>query len=201
MEKQAAKKEGAKKKKQKLEDSESSDEDEEILYGDSSDEERPEQEEGKLFPPENDTDGCKYLHTVWDELNPPVEENPLKGKVFAFIYYDPKGKPHLYVGRMLNRFLEDENGPAKEFLIESFKKATTATSIILEETPSHLAKDIATFRASDIICGPLEATLMSGPTGRTGGKWKIPSYPLCVETFEIVKKLEREEEYKRVFPL
>lgn len=140
------------------------------------------------------------MHTVWEELNPPVEEKHLQGKVFALVYEDDKNKPHLFVGRILNRFLEDEKGPAKEFQIECFKKAATSTSTILEETPKHLHKDVAVYPTYDIVCGPLNANILAGPTGRGGSKWSVPQYPKCCQTFNIVKSLKRREEYERVYP-
>jgi len=94
----------------------------------------------------------------------------------------------------------DDQGPTTELKIESFKKASTSTSTIIEEVPGHLDKDEAIYPVHDIICGPLEATILSGPTGRGAGKWNIPQYLLCVKTFEIVKHLKRKEEYQRLLP-
>ena len=167
----------------------------------SSDESRPEHDEISLFPPKNDHDAYTYLHSVWEELNPPVEERDLQGKVFAVVYKDERNKAYLFVGRILNRFLEDANGPAKEFQIECLKKAEISTSTILEETPKHLHKDIALYPAYDIICGSLNANILAGPTGRGGSKWSITQYPKCSQTFDIVKKIRRREEYERLYPI
>ena len=99
-------------------------EEDENEFDESSDDERkPEQEEICLFPPKNDNDAYQYLVTVWDELKPPVEEKSLQGKVVGVIYEDAKNKPHLFIGKIQNRFLLDEHGPAKEFTVEVFKKA------------------------------------------------------------------------------
>ena len=168
---------------------------------DEDDKSRPDPKEASLFPPANDFDAYKYLAEVWDEFNPPVKETDLISKVVAFIFYDQKKKSHLFIGKIKRRFLEDENGPATSLLIESFKKAATTTSIIIEETPEHLGKDEGTYPIHDIISGSLKATILTGPTGRGSGKWTIPQYPLCVKTFEKVKNLKRKEEYDRCFLL
>lgn len=160
---------------------------------------RPEHVDDSLFPPQDDLDGYKYLLEVWDELNPPVEEKDLQGKIFGVIYNDKNDKPHFFIGKIIARYLYDEDGPAKEFQVEVFKKAATSTSTILEETPTHL-KDIANYPAHNIICGPLQASLLTGATGRTSGRWSVPQYPLALETFNIVKDLERKDEYERYFP-
>ena len=55
---------------------------------------------------------------------------------------EKSSKPHLFVGRILRRFLYAESVPAEQFQIEVFKQASTLTSMIPEEK-SHLAEDVA----------------------------------------------------------
>ena len=164
------------------------------LESDSDDEQQP-HEEKVLFPPSNESDGYEYLTTVWDEINPPVDEKEIVGKVFGVIYYDMKNKPHLFLGKIKRRFLVDADGAANEFLIECFKKAATSTSTIIEEVPDHLTKDITKFPSYDIISGPLNASVLRGT------KWSVPEYPIVVNTFNIVKSLSRKDKYERLFAI
>ena len=64
---------------------------------------------------------------------------------------------------------------------------------ILSEPPAHLGKDIDTFDVFNIITGPLEASF------RGGNKWNVPAYPTAVETFKVVVKLQREENYRQLY--
>lgn len=139
----------------------------------------------------------RYLKDVWEDFNPPNEEKELLRKVVAFIFYDIKQKPHLFVGKIIWRFMVDDKGPVTDIEIVSFKKAATSTSTILEETPDH--QELC--KIHNMISAPLEAKIMSGPTGRGSGKWNIPTYPLVVKTFQMVKDLKRQEEYERLFPI
>ena len=87
-----------------------------------------------LFPPKNNIEAYKYLSTIWQELSPPTKESDIQGKVVRVIYYN-NNKPYFFLGKILQRFLYDTGGPAKEFSIEVFKVAVTSTSTILEEIP------------------------------------------------------------------
>ena len=172
---------------EKSEDSESSDSEwDEDLYED----ERPESTNKCLFPPENNIEAYEYLSTIWQELSPPTKESDIQGKVVGVIYYN-NNKPYFFIGKILQRFLYDSSGLAKEFSIEVFKAAATSTSTILEEIPQHLT-DIAIYPAYDVICGPLNASVLRG------SKWSVPGYPLAHKTFNLVKGLKRKEEYERL---
>lgn len=155
-----------------------------------------EKKEKSIFPPKNDADAIEYLCTVWDELNPPSAESDIVGKYVGVMYYDAKQRPHLFVGKIINRFLHDENGPAKQLKIHvMFKRAATSTSTLLEEVPDHFTKDITDYPVYDVICGPLAATVLRGT------KWNVPEYPLAYETFNVVKGLDRKAEYERMYPV
>ena len=170
-------------------------EDDENVYEEESEEEtddlQPKHEEKLIFPPSNESDAYEYLTTVWDQLNPPVTEEILLGKFFVVVFYNIKRKPHLFVGRILKRFLTDADGPAKEFSVECLKRGATSTSTILEEVPQHLNKDIAIYPTYDIICGPLKTSLLCG------AKWSVPDYPLVYK--KIVKSLPHMKKYEQQF--
>ena len=127
-----------------------------------------------LFPPKNNIEACKYLSTIWRELSPTTKESDIQGKVFGVIYYN-NNKPYFFIGKILQRFLYDSGGPAKEFSIEFFKAAATSTSTI-EEILQHL-NDIAIYPAYDVICGPFNASVLHG------SKWSVTDYPLAHKTF------------------
>ena len=86
-------------------------------FSDDDDQKRPEREVKTLFPPSKE-DAFEYLNTVWDELNPPATSDFVKGKIVGVIYYEKTGKPHFFIGKILQRMLYDVDGPAKEFEIE-----------------------------------------------------------------------------------
>ena len=157
---------------EKSEDSETSDSEwNEDVYKD----EQSESIEKCLFSPKNNIEAYKYLSTIWQELSPPTKESDIQGKVVGVIYYN-NNKPYFFIGKILQRFLYDSGGPAKEFSIEFFKAAATSTSTILEEIPQHL-NDIAIYPAYDVICGPLSASVLHG------SKWSVTDYPLAHKTF------------------
>ena len=164
---------------------------EDDYFEDDDKEERPENEEKILFPPKNTLDAYEYLSDVWKHLNPPVQASEILGKVVGVVYYS-KEKPHFFIGKIKQRFLYDKDGPAKEFLVEAFKKAATSTSTMLEEVPMHLM-DIEVYPAHDVICGPLTASVLRG------SKWSVPDYPLAHKTFNVVQSLKREEQYHHLF--
>jgi len=165
-------------------------------FEDSAEEETSEEEGNStrsrsLFPPKDDEDAYKYLQSVWEELYPPVLEDSLIGKFFGVIYYTKKDKPILFIGKVLQRFLFEEDGEVEGVEMECLKKASCDTSTVLEVTPSHLPRDISVFLTHNIIAGPIKASLLKGL------KWSVPDYPKVVETFNAVKKLERQKELER----
>ena len=123
-------------------------------------------------------------------MSPPTKESNIQGKVVEVIYNN-NNKPYFFIRKILQRFLYDSGGPAKEFSIEVFKAATTSRSTILEEILQHLT-DIAIYPAYDVICSPLNAPVLCG------SKWSVPDYPLARKTFNLVKGLKRKEKYEHL---
>ena len=67
-----------------------------------------------------------YLRKVWNEINLPVAEGAIKSKFFTAVYYpdqSKKRKPKLFVGRVLKRFLRDENGPTESLELDCLSLA------------------------------------------------------------------------------
>ena len=68
-----------------------------------------------MFPPTSEHQTYLYLRNLWENINPPMSEDSIVNKWFAAVYYiDAKNlrKPKLFVGKVLKRFLEDDDGPA-----------------------------------------------------------------------------------------
>ena len=57
------------------------------------------------FPPTCEDEGYAYLHSVWDELNPPIPEQNIIGKYFGLIYYTDESQKR--VDCLLVKSLED----------------------------------------------------------------------------------------------
>ena len=60
------------------------------------------------------------LKITWKTLNPPVKEDQILGKWYAIIY-SSKRSSMLFVGKVLRRFLDDENGPTESLEIKCLK--------------------------------------------------------------------------------
>ena len=157
------------------------------LDEDAYEDEQPESIEKCLFPPKSNIQAYEYLSTIWRELSPPTKESDIQGKVVGLIHYN-NNKPYFFIRKILQRFLYDS---AKELSIEVFKAAATWTSTILEEILQHLT-DIAIYPVYDVICGPLNASVLCG------SKWSVPDYPLAHKTFNLVKRLKRKEKYEHL---
>ena len=120
------------------------------------------------------------LIEAWESISPPIPESESLGKRVGVIY-ETKKKNHLYIGKVLNRFLRDENGPVESLRLDCLK-LHVGTDTILEEVPKHLEHDIYNFPASDIITGPLSAI------PQKGNKWNFPDYFKIKEKYEKVVK-------------
>ena len=120
------------------------------------------------------------LIEAWESISPPIPESEILGK-WVGVIYETKKKNHLYIGKVLNRFLRDENGPVESLRLDCLK-LHVGTDTILEEVPKHLEHDIYNFPASDIITGPLSAI------PQKGNKWNFPDYFKIKEKYEKVVK-------------
>ena len=201
----AEKKKGSTKKqksKKIVEDESDTDQDIEMHLDDDSDASidlsDEEDDMPNLFPPTTTRQCYRHLQNTWKKINPPVTEEQLLGKFFAGIYIgtSAKGKSkkaNMYVGKVKQRYLHDADGPTILLKLDCLKPAVGSTTL-LEEIPSHLPRDIGDFEAHNIIAGPLEAT------PEKGKKWAIKFYPQVHQTFEHVVKLNREEDYNKLFP-
>ena len=128
--------------------------DDEIFINNSS---KPE------FSPTCEDEGYAYLHSVWDELNPPIPEQNIIGKYFGLIYYtgESRKKGRLFVDKVIRRFCQDAKGPAQFLEFECLKKASGMPTV-LEKTPSHFDQEIDLIPAWDIYV--VQCQLLQKPT-------------------------------------
>ena len=175
--------------KEDLEESESSAEESEKETNDDE-----VMKKGYMFPPTSERQTYLYLRNLWENINPPMSEDSIVNKWFAAVYYvDAKNlrKPKLFVGKVLKRFLEDDDGPATALQLDCLSPAVTTTTTELYEIKEHLSRDIGLFQLFNIISSPLDAEFVSNR------KWIFREYRFVVKTFDMCVKLQREQEYNR----
>ena len=80
-----------------------------------------------------------------------MKDEYIIGKWYAVIFQCKRNK-RLYIGKVLHRFLFDENGGVESLEIR-YLKPKMGHGTILEVTPSHLP-DISNFVLEDVIAGP-----------------------------------------------
>ena len=133
---------------------------------------------------EDDEDGDEMaLLSLWKWLSPPTEEEEIVGKWFALVY-ESKKKSYVYVGKALKRFLQDVNGLAIGLEMNCLKPKIGSGDVL--ESYDVGQEDIAVVKLSNIISGPLSVTPLRH------GKWQINGYSGIINTFDRVKKLDRE---------
>ena len=125
------------------------------------------------------------MKKAWTSLAPPVQEQAIVGKWYAVIYQS-KRNSNLFIGKVLRRFLTDENGGNVDSVEVRCLKPKVGLGTTLEDTPAHLP-DISIFKLEDVIAGPLQVT----PLKRL--KFEVPAYQSLVAHFKAVEKLDRTE--------
>ena len=108
------------------------------------------------------------LKETWKSLSPPINETDIIGKWYG-LSWTTKRSNTLFVGKLVRRFLVDENGPVDSVIMRCLKPKV-GSGIILEDTPSHLPPDESRFPLCNVIAGHLEVS----PKGST--QWEIPMY-------------------------
>ena len=113
-----------KKKEKELSSGDSSSEDEYVkgrkektMFSDSSDEEDTNRwmvmNVCATFPPITEKQGILCLKSAWQSVCPPVEEKDVMQRWCAAMYYKSSSyKPILFIGKVIRRFLQSEEGPA-----------------------------------------------------------------------------------------
>ena len=79
------------------------------------------------------------MQNCWDTMSPPFPEKDLNAAWYAAILNVPKRiRGILYVGRVTNRFLSEENGSFDCLKLYRLKLASGLSSTILEEPPEQI---------------------------------------------------------------
>ena len=124
----------------------------------------------------NESNLEEFLSNLWKSLNPATEESDIKNKWYAFIFEQYK-KKYLYVGRAIQRFLEDKNGKI-EYLQIDWLKRHIGSGTVLESIPEHLPHDIYLFPAHDIINGSLKMIPLRN------SRWNVIDYGKKKKSFQ-----------------
>ena len=122
------------------------------------------------------------MQRTWDSLSPPNKDKDLVGKWYG-VAFEKKRSNMLFIGKILKRFLEDEEGPVESLEIRCLKNKI-GSDTILGDTPAHCS-DISLFSLENFIYGPLEVIPVRG------NKINVPDYPLVLKHFNSVKNIDR----------
>ena len=123
------------------------------------------------------------LVDMWKKLSYLTPENEIVGTWYAVIYTVNKSKHHLYIGRVMKRFLAEENGKAIQFEINCLKPHSGSKNIL--EAYSDDFEDVHVFPTYDIINGPITAIDL------TEGKFEVQGYQNMVKLFNRIKNMDR----------
>ena len=120
----------------------------------------------------------------------------MAGRLFGAIYdINPQAKKKklkLFVAKYTRQFLNDVNGHTVGLVIDCLDLAIGSPEIS-QERPAHLGSDVGFFPTWNFIACPLQAKNVSGT------KWKIIQFPNLIKTYNVVKRLNREETRKSIY--
>ena len=113
-------------------------------------------------------------------------ENDIVGEWVGCVYTTQKNKIHLFVGKVLKRFLSDDGASLNAFTtaleVDCLDEKLGTTDCVFKENER---KDIGIFAIHNVICGPVNANFLGGK------KWKIHQYEEIRNIFELNKKIDR----------
>lgn len=125
------------------------------------------------------------LFEFWTSVSPPVDESSIQGKWFAAVYED-KNRKFLYIGRMIKRFLMDEEGQVSHLELDCLKPRVGNVDILDGYPPNQGDKYV--YPLEDVLGGPLDVVPV--PRKRS---WRIPNLGNIESFFERVKNENRTE--------
>ena len=171
-----------KRKKQKEEDTSSSLSSEECET-DLSDESSEENASGsKNLRFDEKLDDEETLKNFWESLSPSAWETDVLNKWFACVYQIQN--KCLFIGKSIERFLHDNNGPIAVPCTDCLKPPIGSGNNF-KSIPSYLPHDIGVFPFQDIFYGPIEVLLMKN------GRWSVPELPKTRDALERVITIDR----------
>ena len=146
-------------------------------------------EENSEEEEENDADDGdneleRGLKIVWEKLSPPNLEKNIQNEWYGGIYKENK-KEYLYIGKAIQRFLEDVDGPVTGIMLDCLKLKVGSGTVL--ESYGEGNRDVGFFSIYDIIAGPVTVELLKGC------QWNVPDYNILKEKFIKVKSINRQE--------
>ena len=191
------KKKGAKPTK-KVDVSENSSSEEESEHEDDDDEDDNDDcEFTNIQEPKDITDAQKILHSTWKSLAPPAKEDNLKECCCAVIYIDPKNNKKMFVGRVLQRWLHDEQGSVQAITFDFLKNNTTNIDDSIYEKFDKDGTEADIIPIHQIIAGPLNVISIPSTSYQSKRKVKIPDNRAIHKLYCHVSKILLEDEYNR----
>ena len=128
----------------------------------------------------------KRMARCWERYELPRLENDIVGEWVGCVYTTQKNKIHLFVGKVLKRFLSDDGASLNAFTtaleVDCLDEKLGTTDCVFKENER---KDIGIFAIHNVICGPVNANFLGGK------KWKIHQYEEIRNIFELNKKIDR----------
>ena len=127
----------------------------------------------------------EQLWEFWKSVSPPADESSIKGKWFSAIH--TKGnKTSMYIGRALQRFLEDECGNVSHLELDCLKPRIGNINILDGYPPDQDDKYV--YPIEDVFGGPLD--VIPVPRKRS---WKVNDLANIESFYEKVKNEDRKE--------
>ena len=111
-----------------------------------------------------------------------MTESSILGKWYAIIYMTKKSNT-LFIGKVLQRFLNQKDGQVE---LDEFRcfKPKVGTGTVSKDTPDHLP-GTGVFKIEDIIYGPVQVLALRG------NKLDVLNYASIVHHFQAVSTLDR----------
>ena len=133
---------------------------------------------------EDETEEEKLLKEFWVSISPPVEEESIVGKWFVAVYKFSKRKKIMCIGRCIQRFLLEKDGPVSQLQLDCLKPHIGADCIV--DAYPEGQSDCYIFNMEDIFGGPLEFSLP--PKKRA---YRFPGIFKAKDLFKRIKDLDR----------
>ena len=137
------------------------DDDEEVVEEDESGEEESdfESDDEKLISaPKDIEDMLKIVHKCWKSVEVTQSEEYLKECYYAVVYIDPKKQKNMFIGKVLHRWLHDEQGTAKALTIDFLRQKSVNMDDNIFERYEHDGTD-QDIPIQQVIAGPLRTSL------------------------------------------
>lgn len=133
------------------------------------------------------------MRECWAHFEPPMMEKEIRGEWVGCVFPGQKKKDHLFIGRVVSRFLSDEGAALNSYTTALEvnclqEKLGTADNIFKEHNEGKT--DVGVFPIHNIICGPLNANFVGSR------KWDVPQHSQIRDIFKTICNVDREKEHR-----